>query len=67
MKLKQHREDVKTLKELNCQGIAGRYHRLVLAVEHGLKWNRIRKTDIEKYAGPRLKAVLKDAKTVPEP
>uniref|UniRef100_A0A6H1ZT92 Uncharacterized protein n=1 Tax=viral metagenome TaxID=1070528 RepID=A0A6H1ZT92_9ZZZZ len=58
MKLKQHREDVKALREMNCQGIAGRYHRLILAAEEGmkdsLKWS--------KYFTKRVQAVLKDAK-----
>ncbi|MFH1953762.1 MAG: hypothetical protein ABIL06_19355 [Pseudomonadota bacterium] len=58
MKLKQHREDVKVLREMNCSGIASRYHRLILAAEEGmtdsLKWS--------KYFTKRVQAVLKDAK-----
>jgi len=58
MRLKQHRADVKVLREMNCQGIAGRYHRLILAAEEGmkdsLKWS--------KYFTKRVQAVIKDAK-----
>ena len=62
MRFKQHREDVKVFREMNCSGIAGRYYRLILAAEEGMKgYNRL-------YGGlppdlsKRLQAVLKDAK-----
>ena len=58
MKLKQHRADVKALREMNCSGIADRVYRLILAAEEGmkdsLKWS--------KYFTKRVQAVLKDAK-----
>jgi len=42
MRLKQLREDVKTLREMNCSGIADRVYRLILAAEEGLKgYNRL--------------------------
>jgi len=57
-RLKGQWEDVKALREMNCLGIAGRYHRLILAAEEGmkdsLKWS--------KYFTKRVQAVLKDAK-----
>jgi len=58
MRLKEHREDVKRLGELYCSGIAGRYYRLILAAEEGmkdsLKWSP--------FFTKRVQAVLKDAK-----
>ena len=59
MKLKQHREDVKYLREILAPAeIVSRYHRLILAAEEGikdsLKWS--------KYFTRRVQAVLKDAK-----
>ena len=58
MRFKQHRADVKVLREMNCSGIADRVYRLILAAEEGmkdsLKWS--------KYFTKRVQAVLKDAK-----
>ena len=58
MRFKEHREDVKRLREMSCSGIAGRHHRLILAAEEGmkdsLKWSK----DFTR----RVQAVLKDAK-----
>jgi len=58
MKLKQLREDVKTLKEMNCQAIAGRVYRLILAMEGMTNYMDMDASTIRK----REAAVLKDAK-----
>ena len=61
MRLKQHRADVKVLREMNCQGIAGRYHRLILAAEEGLKGYTRLYGGLSPDLSKRLQAVLKDA------
>ncbi|MFH2074570.1 MAG: hypothetical protein ABIJ57_04365 [Pseudomonadota bacterium] len=61
MKLKQHRADIKALREMNCSGIADRVYRLILAAEEGLD-----QLSQPQLAGggftKRIQAVLKDAK-----
>jgi len=62
MKLKQHREDVKALREMNCSGIAGRYHRLILAAEEGIRGYNQLYGRLPPDLSKRVQVVVKDAK-----